>query len=97
MEAVYTASGLLFRRQDITMNENEQIRCQSDETCDCIQPELYLSGINTPSCVLLLINKSHFTIGKSLENDGVLSLGNEISRKHCVIDYEQGIYRLKEG
>lgn len=58
--------------------------------------ELYLCGINTPECVLLLIDREHFSIGKNPDNDGVLLFNDEISRNHCVIDYEHGIYRLKD-
>lgn len=56
------------------------------------KPSLFISGINTPVCVQLLINKPDFTLGKSENCDGILVFSDEISREHCKIIWRNGAY-----
>ena len=55
-------------------------------------PYLFLSGINTPVCIQLLINTPVFVLGKAHTCDGVLSFNDEISREHCKIMWKDGQY-----
>ena len=55
-------------------------------------PCLFISGVNTPVCVQLLINKPEFTLGKSENCDGILVFNDEISREHCKIIWRNGSY-----
>lgn len=54
--------------------------------------DLFISGINTPACVQLLIIKPEFKLGKSDACDGVLAFSDEISREHCKILWREGQY-----
>ena len=58
------------------------------------RPSIFVSGVNTPVCVQLLVNKPEFTLGKSDSCDGVLSFNDEISREHCKIIWKDGKYYL---
>ena len=67
------------------------------ELPDTYIPAMYISGMNTPGCIQLLINREHFTIGADPENDGVISTESlGLSRKHAVIEYEGGGYSLTD-
>jgi len=52
----------------------------------------FISGINTPVCVQLLIDKAEYVIGKSDSSDGILSFNDEISREHCKIVWHDAKY-----
>ena len=56
----------------------------------------FISGVNTPVCVQLLINKPGFVLGKSDACDGVLSFSDEISREHCKIIWREGQYYIMD-
>jgi len=56
----------------------------------------FISGINTPVCVQLLINKPEFVLGKSDACDGMLSFSDEISREHCKIIWREGQYYIMD-
>lgn len=56
----------------------------------------FISGVNTPICVQLLINKPEFVLGKSDACDGVLSFNDEISREHCKIIWREGQYYIMD-
>ena len=58
------------------------------------KPAIFISGVNTPVCVQLLINKPEFILGKSDNCDGVLSFNDEISHEHCKIIWKDGQYYL---
>ena len=58
------------------------------------KPSLFLSGVNTPVCVQLLINAPEFVLGKSDACNGVLAFNDEISREHCKILWRDGQYYL---
>ena len=57
-------------------------------------PVIFISGVNTPVCVQLLIDKPEFVMGKSDACDGVLSFNDEISREHCRIVWRDGQYAI---
>ena len=57
-------------------------------------PRLFISGVNTPVCVQLLIDKPSFTLGKGDGCDGVLAFNDEISREHCRILWRDGQYTI---
>lgn len=57
-------------------------------------PGLFVSGINTPVCVQILINTTEFVLGKSDSCNGVLSFNEEISREHCKIVWHDGQYYI---
>ncbi len=59
-------------------------------------PQLFLSGVNTPVCVQLLIDKPTFVLGKSESCDGVLAFNDEISREHCRIAWHDGDYTIAD-
>ena len=59
-----------------------------------LNPVLFLSGINTPVCVQLLLNTPEFTLGKSDSCDGILAFNDEISREHCKILQREGQYYI---
>ena len=59
-------------------------------------PEWFISGVNTPVCVQLLINKPIFLLGKSDLCDGVLAFNDEISREHCRITWHEGTYTIED-
>lgn len=60
------------------------------------RPTLYISGINTPVCVQLLVDKSEYIIGKGLGCDGVLNLNSEISKEHCRLLWRDGQYTVRD-
>ena len=59
-------------------------------------PSIFISGVNTPVCVQLLVNKPDFVLGKSESCDGILSYSDEISREHCRILWRDGNYYLMD-
>lgn len=79
-------------------------RAQADPSANKAQPkpapsfypQLFLSGMNTPVCVQLLIDKPVFVLGKSDSCDGVLSFNDEISREHCRISWRDGGYTIAD-
>lgn len=80
-------------------DEVEIMKTENDENCGKNQTTqekshfslgLFLSGVNTPVCVQLLINKPIFVIGKLDTCDGVLAFNDEISREHCKITWHDG-------
>ena len=56
--------------------------------------QLFISGVNTPVCVQMLINKIGFVMGKADVCDGILDFNEEISREHCKIIWRDGIYYI---
>jgi len=56
--------------------------------------DLYLRGINTPSCATYLINKPEFVLGKQEECDGVLLFSKEIDRRHAKIVWRDNTYYI---
>ncbi len=59
-------------------------------------PELFLVGVNTPTCAAYLIDKPSFVFGKSEQCDGCLAFSDEISREHARIDYREGHYTVTD-
>jgi hypothetical protein len=57
---------------------------------------LRLTGINTPTKVELVVNKSPFVIGKSPEADGQLVISKYIGRRHCQIERHSGQYYITD-
>ena len=55
---------------------------------------IFISGVNTPVCVQLLIDAPEFVIGKSDSCNGVLSFNEEISREHCKIVWHDSQYYI---
>ena len=49
------------------------------------KPEWMLTGLNTPVCVQLLVDKPEYTVGKNDENDGSLWFNKLVSGKHAVL------------
>ena len=62
------------------------------KTGDTFTSKLFVSGINTPICVQLLINQPEFLLGKGDSCDGILGFNGEISKQHCKIVYNKGEY-----
>lgn len=53
-------------------------------------PQLVFSSIKNSDDINIIIDKKEFTIGKSEnEADGVISINNAISRKHCMILHKE--------
>lgn len=59
-------------------------------------PSIFLCGLNTDSCIQLLINKPSFTLGYAGDCDGVLSFNPQISSHHCRIHAEGGNYFITD-
>lgn len=53
---------------------------------------IFISGVNTPVCVQLLINLPEFLLGKNDSCNGNLSFNGEISREHCKIVWHDNQY-----
>jgi hypothetical protein len=59
------------------------------------QPELIFSAMNAPVKLEYRINKSEFLIGKTASSvDGVIGFNKAVSRIHCKIIYQSGLYYL---
>lgn len=59
------------------------------------QPELVFSAMNAPVKLEYRINKPEFLIGKNISSvDGVIDFNKAVSRVHCKIIYQSGMYYL---
>lgn len=61
-----------------------------------MSPLVFLSGLNTPTCTMYLVNRPSFIIGRAEECNAALRFSSAISRKHARIDWQEGRYTLTD-